>query len=52
MEIKVLPVHVMKQHEGMEVQLHLFLISALIDGHWPSSSTSRFTPEERGPGTH
>jgi len=44
--------HVMKQYEGMEVQPHLFLISALVDGHWPASSTSCFTPEERGSGTH
>jgi hypothetical protein len=28
------------------------LISVLVGGEWSASSTGRFTPEERAPGTH
>jgi hypothetical protein len=37
---------------GVEVQIHIFLISALVGGEWSTSRPGRFTPEERAPGTH
>jgi hypothetical protein len=42
----------MKAYEGMDVQTHVFLTSALGGGEWSASRTCRFTPGERAPGTH
>jgi len=37
---------------GVDVWLHAFLTSALDGGQWSASRPGRFTPRERGPGTH
>jgi len=36
----------------VEVQLHVFSISALDEGECPTSRPGRFTPRERAAGTH
>jgi hypothetical protein len=36
---------------GVDVQIHIFLTSALV-GQWSASRPCRFTPGERIPGTH
>jgi hypothetical protein len=38
--------------EGVEVQLHAFLTSALDGGEWSASRTGRFIPRERAPSAH
>jgi hypothetical protein len=45
----------MNTYGGMDVQMHIFLISALAGGGWRrvvSFMPSSFTPKERAPGTH
>jgi hypothetical protein len=45
----------MKTCEGMDVYIHVFLISALAEDEWPASRSCRFTLEEldrRQGGTH
>jgi hypothetical protein len=46
----------MKAYGGVDVQIHIFLTSALAGGEWSASRTGRFTPRftpgERAPGTH
>jgi hypothetical protein len=42
----------MKTYGGVEVQIHIFLTSALVGGEWSDSRPCRFTPGERTPGTH
>jgi hypothetical protein len=42
----------MKAYGGVDVQIHIFLTSALVGGEWLASRTGRFTPRERAPGTH
>jgi hypothetical protein len=42
----------MKAYEGMDVQIHIFLTSALAGGEWSASHPGRFTLWERAPGTH
>jgi hypothetical protein len=37
---------------GVDVEIHIFLTSALVGGEWSASRPGRFTPEERAPGTH
>jgi hypothetical protein len=37
---------------GVDVQIHVFLTSALVRGEWSASRPSRFTPGERASGTH
>jgi hypothetical protein len=37
---------------GVDVQIHVFLISALFGGEWSASRPFRLTPEERAPSTH
>jgi hypothetical protein len=37
---------------GVDVQIHIFLTSALIGGEWSNSRPGRFTPGERTSGTH
>jgi hypothetical protein len=37
----------MKTYEGVNVQIHVFLTSALVGGEWSASRLGRFTP-----GTH
>jgi hypothetical protein len=42
----------MKAYGGMDVQIRIFLTSALVGGEWTASQIGRFTPGERAPGTH
>jgi hypothetical protein len=42
----------MKAYEGIEVQLHAFLTSALDRGEWSALRPGRFTTRERVPDTH
>jgi hypothetical protein len=40
----------MKAYEGVDVQIHIFLTSALVGGKWSVSRPCRFAPGERDPG--
>jgi hypothetical protein len=42
----------MKAYWGVDVEIHIFLTSALVGGEWSASRPGRFTPGERAPGTH
>jgi hypothetical protein len=42
----------MKEYGEVDIQIHVFLTSALVGGEWSASRPDRFTPEERAPGTH
>jgi hypothetical protein len=42
----------MKEYGGVDVQIHIFLTSALAGGEWSASRPGRFTPREKAPGTH
>jgi hypothetical protein len=42
----------MKAYGGVDVQIHIFLTSALARGEWLVSHPWRFNPGERAPGTH
>jgi hypothetical protein len=42
----------MKTYRGVDVQIRIFLTSALVGGEWSASRFSRFTPGERALGTH
>jgi hypothetical protein len=42
----------MKEYGGGGVYIHSFLTSARARGEWSASRSSRFTLEERTPGTH
>jgi hypothetical protein len=42
----------MKAYGGVDVQIHIFLTSALVGGEWSPSRPGRFTPGERALGTH
>jgi hypothetical protein len=42
----------MKTYGGFDVQIHVFLTSALVGGEWSDSRPCRFPPEKRAPGTH
>jgi hypothetical protein len=42
----------MKAYGVVDVQVHIFLTSALAGGAWSASRPCRFTPRERAPGTH
>jgi hypothetical protein len=37
----------MKAYRGVDVQIHIFLISALAEGEWSALRPCRFTPGER-----
>jgi hypothetical protein len=42
----------MKTQEGVNLDTHVFVISALVGGEWSSSRPGRFTRGERALGTH
>jgi hypothetical protein len=42
----------MKAYGGVDVQIHVFLTSALFGGKWSASRPGRFTPGKRATGTH
>jgi hypothetical protein len=42
----------MKVHWGVDVQIYIFLTSALAGDEWSASRPCRFTPKERTLGTH
>jgi hypothetical protein len=42
----------MKVYGGVDVQIHIFLTSALAGGEWSSSRPGRFIPGERVSSTH
>jgi hypothetical protein len=44
--------HAMEAYEGVDPQIHIFLISALVGGEWSASRPGRFTPGEAALGTH
>jgi hypothetical protein len=44
--------HTMKAYWVVQVQLHVFLTSALDGGEWSASHPGCFTPRVRYPGTH
>jgi hypothetical protein len=44
--------YAMKAYGGMDVQIHIFLTSALAGGEWSASRPGRFTPRGKAPGTH
>jgi hypothetical protein len=42
----------MKAYGGVDVQVHIFLTSALVGGEWSASRPDRFIPKDRAPVTH
>jgi hypothetical protein len=42
----------MKTYGGVDVQIYIFLTSALAGGEWSALRPCHFTPGERSPGTH
>jgi hypothetical protein len=43
----------MKAYGGVDVEIHVFLTSALVEGEWSASRPCRFTPGKRAaPSTH
>jgi hypothetical protein len=42
----------LKAYGGVETEIYVFLISALVRGKWPSSHPNHFTPAERDPDIH
>jgi hypothetical protein len=42
----------MKAYRGADVEIHIFLTSALVGGEWSASRPGRFTSEGRAPGIH
>jgi hypothetical protein len=44
--------YAMKAYGGVDVYIHIFLISALVGGEWSPSRPGLFTPGERAPCTH
>jgi hypothetical protein len=40
----------MKAYGGVDVETHIFLISALAEDQWSTSRPGRFSPGEKAPG--
>jgi hypothetical protein len=45
-------VHYAMETYGVDVRIHVFLISALVGSEWSSSLPGHFTPKEKAPCTH
>jgi hypothetical protein len=41
----------MNMYDGVDVQIHIFLTSILVEDDWTASRPCRFTPGERASGT-
>jgi hypothetical protein len=39
----------MKTYEGVDVKIHIFFTSALVEGEWSASRPCRFTPGKELP---
>jgi hypothetical protein len=50
--VLVIKHYAIKSYGGVDVQIHIFLTSALVGGEWSASRPYRFTPKERAPSTH
>jgi hypothetical protein len=44
--------YAIKAYDGVVVQIHILLTSALVEGEWLASRPGLFTPGERAQGTH
>jgi hypothetical protein len=44
--------YAMKEYGGVDVEIHIFLTSALAGGEWSASRPGRSTAGERAPGNH
>jgi hypothetical protein len=44
--------YAVKAYGGVDLRMHIVLISALFGGEWSASHPFRFAPGERAPGTH
>jgi hypothetical protein len=42
----------MKAYGGVDLEIHVFLTSAVVGEEWSVSRPGRFIPGERAPGTH
>jgi hypothetical protein len=42
----------MKAYGGVDVQIQIFLASAIVGGEWSASCSSRFNPGEKFPSTN
>jgi hypothetical protein len=42
----------MQAYGGVDIEINIFLTSALAGGEWSASRPCRFTPGERAAGTH
>jgi hypothetical protein len=42
----------MKAYGGVDLYIHIFLTSVLVEGEWSASRPGRFTPGEKAPSTH
>jgi hypothetical protein len=42
----------MMAYGGVDVKIHIFLMSALAGGEWSASCPGHFTPRDTAPGTH
>jgi hypothetical protein len=50
-ETKPIMPYTMKTYAGVDAEIRVFFISALVGGEWSASRPGRFTPEEGATGT-